>query len=59
MAGFQGMTEDMDVTTLGRGASDITAVALAAALKADLCELYKDVDGIMTADPRLSRARRG
>jgi aspartate kinase len=52
------MTEDMDVTTLGRGASDITAVALAAALKADLCELYKDVDGIMTADPRLAaRAR--
>jgi aspartate kinase len=58
VAGFQGMTEDMDVTTLGRGASDITAVALAAALKADLCELYKDVDGIMTADPRLApRAR--
>jgi aspartate kinase len=58
VAGFQGTTEDMDVTTLGRGASDITAVALAAALKADLCELYKDVDGIMTADPRLAaRAR--
>jgi aspartate kinase len=58
VAGFQGMTEDMDVTTLGRGASDITAVALAAALKADLCELYKDVDGIMTADPRMAtRAR--
>jgi aspartate kinase len=53
VAGFQGMTEDMDVTTLGRGASDITAVALAAAMKAELCELYKDVDGIMTADPRL------
>ncbi len=54
VAGFQGMTEEMDVTTLGRGASDITAVALAAALKADLCELYKDVDGVMTADPRLA-----
>ena len=53
VAGFQGMTEEMDVTTLGRGASDITAVALAAAMKAELCELYKDVDGIMTADPRL------
>lgn len=54
VAGFQGQTEEMDVTTLGRGASDITAVALAAALKADLCELYKDVDGIMTADPRVA-----
>ena len=54
VAGFQGATEEMDITTLGRGASDLTAVALAAALKADLCELYKDVDGVMTADPRLA-----
>ncbi|TAK23262.1 MAG: aspartate kinase [Chloroflexota bacterium] len=58
IAGFQGITDDMDVTTMGRGASDLTAVALAAAMKADLCELYKDVDGIMTADPNLvSNAR--
>jgi len=51
-AGFQGMTEDMDITTLGRGGSDITAVALAAALEADECEIYTDVDGVFTADPR-------
>ena len=54
VAGFQGTTDEMDITTLGRGASDLTAVALAAAMKADLCELYKDVDGVMTADPRLA-----
>jgi aspartate kinase len=54
VAGFQGMTDEMDITTLGRGASDLTAVALAAAMQADLCELYKDVDGVMTADPRLA-----
>ncbi|HLF05020.1 MAG TPA: aspartate kinase [Dehalococcoidia bacterium] len=53
VAGFQGMTEDMDVTTLGRGGSDTTAVALAAALKADRCEVYTDVEGIYTADPRV------
>ena len=53
VAGFQGMTEDMDVTTLGRGASDLTAVALAAGLKAERCEIYTDVEGIYTADPRL------
>ena len=53
VAGFQGITEQMDVTTLGRGASDLSAVALAAGLKADRCEVYTDVDGIFTADPRL------
>jgi aspartate kinase len=53
VAGFQGVTEELDVTTLGRGASDITAVALAAALHAERCETYKDVEGIYTADPRI------
>lgn len=53
VAGFQGVTSDSDITTLGRGASDLTAVALAAGLKADRCEIYTDVDGIYTADPRL------
>ena len=53
VAGFQGATEEMDVTTLGRGASDISAVALAAALKADVCARYTDTDGIYTADPRV------
>ena len=53
VAGFQGVTEESDITTLGRGASDLTAVALAAALKADRCEIYTDVDGIYTADPRM------
>ncbi|MGD0780506.1 MAG: aspartate kinase [Dehalococcoidales bacterium] len=53
VAGFQGITEDMDITTLGRGGSDTTAVALAAALKAERCERYTDVDGIYTTDPRL------
>ena len=53
VAGFQGITEDDDITTLGRGGSDTTAVALAAALKADRCEVYTDVDGIYTADPRI------
>jgi aspartate kinase len=53
VAGFQGVTDDMDVTTLGRGASDLSAVALAAALKAEQCERYTDVDGIYTTDPRL------
>jgi len=52
VAGFQGITEDLDVTTLGRGGSDTTAVALAAALGAARCEVYTDVDGIYTADPR-------
>jgi aspartate kinase len=51
IAGFQGVTVTSDVTTLGRGGSDLTAVALAAALKADLCEIYTDVDGVYTTDP--------
>jgi aspartate kinase len=54
VAGFQGMSEDSkDITTLGRGGSDTTAVALAAALEADVCEIYTDVDGIFSADPRI------
>lgn len=53
VAGFQGVTVDSDVTTLGRGGSDTTAVALAAALGAERCEVYTDVDGIYTADPRV------
>jgi aspartate kinase len=58
VAGFQGVTADFEVTTLGRGGSDTTAVALAAALKADMCEIYTDVDGIFTADPRLVKTAR-
>lgn len=62
VAGFQGITENAswaDITTLGRGGSDTTAVALAAALKADKCEIYTDVDGVYTADPRVEdRARK-
>ncbi|HPU55711.1 MAG TPA: aspartate kinase, partial [Verrucomicrobiota bacterium] len=53
VAGFQGQTADGQVTTLGRGGSDLTAIALAAALKADLCQIYTDVDGVYTADPRI------
>ena len=53
VAGFQGATEGMDITTLGRGGSDTTAVALAASLDAQICEIYTDVEGIYTADPRL------
>jgi len=53
VAGFQGVTQENIVTTLGRGGSDLTAVALAAALKADMCEIYTDVEGIYTADPRV------
>ena len=53
VAGFQGITDKMDITTLGRGGSDTTAVALAIALGADTCEIYTDVDGVYTADPRL------
>ncbi|MCB4791726.1 MAG: aspartate kinase [Elusimicrobia bacterium] len=53
VAGFQGLNPNDDITTLGRGGSDLTAVALAAALKADLCEIYTDVDGVYTTDPRL------
>ncbi|MDG4833920.1 aspartate kinase [Solwaraspora sp. WMMD1047] len=54
VAGFQGVAQDTkDITTLGRGGSDTTAVALAAALRADVCEIYTDVDGVFTADPRI------
>ena len=53
IAGFQGITSDGDVTTLGRGGSNATLVAIGAALKADVCENYTDVDGIFTADPRI------
>jgi len=59
VAGFQGMTTDQDITTLGRGGSDMTAVALAKVLNASACEIYTDVDGIYTADPRIvSEARK-
>src|SRR5215217_8340230 len=58
VAGFQGISAAPDVTTLGRGGSDTTAVALAAALDADVCEIYTDVDGVFTADPRIVPAAR-
>ena len=58
IAGFQGITPDGEITTLGRGGSDTTAVALGAALGADVVEIYKDVEGIMTADPKLVPAAR-
>jgi aspartate kinase len=58
VAGFQGVSTGFEVTTLGRGGSDTTAVALAAALGADVCEIYTDVDGVYTADPRLVPAAR-
>ena len=53
VAGFQGITDEMDITTLGRGGSDTTAVALAASLRAEVCQIYTDVEGVYTADPRL------
>jgi len=53
LAGFQGFTDDGDITTLGRGGSDTSAVAMAAALKADECQIYTDVDGVYTTDPRV------
>ncbi len=53
VAGFQGVTPDGQVTTLGRGGSDLTAIAVAASIKADICQIYTDVDGVYTADPRL------
>ncbi|HEY8965143.1 MAG TPA: aspartate kinase [Candidatus Methylacidiphilales bacterium] len=58
VAGFQGQNADGSITTLGRGGSDLTAIALAAALKADLCQIYTDVDGVYTADPRLVKNAR-
>lgn len=56
VAGFQGQTHEGQITTLGRGGSDLTAIALAAALKADLCQIYTDVDGVYTADPRIVKS---
>ena len=58
VAGFQGINEDGQTTTLGRGGSDLTAIALAAAVKADKCEIYTDVDGVYTADPRVVKDAR-
>jgi len=58
VAGFQGITLNQDITTLGRGGSDVTAVALAVSLKAKMCEIYTDVDGIYTADPRVVKNAR-
>lgn len=55
VSGFQGITENGEVTTLGRGGSDLSAVALAGALNADLCEIYTDVDGVYTTDPRIEK----
>ena len=57
-AGFQGIDDDYNITTLGRGGSDTTAVALAAVLGADMCEIYTDVDGVFTTDPRIEPAAR-
>jgi aspartate kinase len=58
VAGFQGINDDGQITTLGRGGSDLTAIALAAAIKADKCEIYTDVDGVYTADPRVVKNAR-
>ncbi len=58
VAGFQGMNKDQEITTLGRGGSDLTAVAIAAALGADVCEFYKDVDGVFTANPNIVKNAR-
>jgi aspartate kinase len=58
VAGFQGVTEEDNITTLGRGGSDLTGVALAATLRADVCEIYTDVDGVYTADPNIVHGAR-
>jgi aspartate kinase len=58
VAGFQGMSEEGEITTLGRGGSDTTAVALAAAIKADVCEIFTDVDGVYSTDPRIVKCAR-
>ena len=58
VAGFQGVNDEGETTTLGRGGSDLTAIALAAAIKADKCEIYTDVDGVYTADPRVVKTAR-
>ena len=55
VAGFQGITDDDEISTLGRGGSDLSAVAIAGAMDADLCEIYTDVDGVYTTDPRIER----
>ena len=57
VAGFQGLSTNYDITTLGRGGSDTTAVAMAAATGAEVCEIYTDVQGVFTADPRIEPAR--
>ena len=56
ITGFQGISERDRITTLGRGGSDTSAVAIAAAVKADRCDIYTDVDGVYTTDPRIARA---
>ena len=58
VAGFQGISDDRRISTLGRGGSDTSAVALAVALKADRCDIYTDVDGIYTTDPRIAKDAR-
>jgi aspartate kinase len=58
IAGFQGETPDQQITTLGRGGSDLSAIAIAAAIKADICQIYTDVDGVYTADPRIVKDAR-
>ena len=58
VAGFQGITDEHDITTLGRGGSDLTAVAIAKTLSADVCEIFTDVKGIYTTDPRLVKDAR-
>ncbi|MBI5687294.1 MAG: aspartate kinase [Verrucomicrobia bacterium] len=58
IAGFQGETPDQQITTLGRGGSDLSAIAIAAAVKADICQIYTDVDGVYTADPRIVKDAR-
>jgi len=58
VAGYQGISEEHDITTLGRGGSDLTAIALAQALKADVCEIYTDVAGVYTTDPRIEKDAR-
>lgn len=57
-AGFQGVTKDGTIHTLGRGGSDLSAIAMAAAVKADLCQIYTDVDGVYTCDPRVVKDAR-
>ena len=58
VAGFQGQTPEGETTTLGRGGSDLTAIALAGALNADACQIFTDVDGVFTCDPRIVTTRK-